>query len=65
MAIRCVFFAPLRLRGEKFPLIFSLTSFDTNHYIKKQPCEHFHRDCVNVTTYVDSEKMRNHLCNNL
>jgi len=31
MAIRGVFFASLRLRGEKFPLIFSLASFDTNH----------------------------------
>jgi len=31
MAIRCVCFASLRLRGEKFPLIFSVASFDTNH----------------------------------
>jgi len=39
MAIKGVFFAPLRLRGEKFPLIFSLASFDTNHLKKIFPAE--------------------------
>jgi|GEM_PF-2128024 len=37
MTTRGVFFASLCLRGEKFPLIFSLASFDTNHCILIYP----------------------------